>query len=138
MCNTFDMLVELNDWRYIAQCEHKTVHLRWDHLTISLPPCAFLQLARHILAEATAHSVSSSQSRNTPAAHLQPKLRLRLNTVLVEFAHAELLTLRSLLQRALALLTQGTTTAAVPSQVPTPLRPSFPQVTHLKLEQYQN
>jgi len=140
MCNEFHMLVEENDWRYIAQCEHKTIHLRWDHLTISLPPHAFAQFARNILEESARHRELATVATNPNA---KATLRLRLNTVLVEFTGTDLLALRPLLQRAIERLTNDAPLPKLPAtespatNTPPSLQPC-PQPMQFALAQYLN
>jgi len=117
MCNELTHLAQQGDWRYIAQCEHQTVHLRWDHLTLSLPPTAFLQLGAQIIkaCEGTMFPTSvaadvtplttATDDASSPTAK-QP-LRLRVNTVTLEIPAAELADLVALLQRARAQLHQA-------------------------------
>ncbi len=136
MCNEFHMLVEQSDWRYIAQCEHKTVHLRWDHLTISLPPQAFRQLAGQILeASPAVHTPANATIAEQP----QPTLRLRLNTVLLEFPATDLPLLRKLLRQASALLAQEERPVTMPRLPRTPIviQPC-PQPSHFTLQQHLN
>jgi hypothetical protein len=136
MCNVFTMLVEQSDWRYVAQCEHKTVHLRWDHLTISLPPQSFLALARQIIQNVRgerplARTVVSAATPQTP-------LRLRLNTVALEFTATDLPALLELVQAATQRLTPSAPATPTP-RYPTPLthQPDFrPQ--HFTLTQHLN
>ena len=138
MCNEFHMLVEQSDWRYIAQCEHKTVHLRWDHLTISLSPHAFRQLAGQILDASPAVCSRSTSDNVTTPKQPQPTLRLRLNTVLLEFPASDLPLLRDLLRQARALLAQDEQ-LAVPRVPRTPvvIQPC-PQPNHFTIQQHLN
>lgn len=138
MCNEFHMLVEQSDWRYIAQCEHKTVHLRWDHLTISLPPHAFRQLAGQILdASPAVHAPNSSGSVTVPK-QPQPTLRLRLNTVMLEFPAADLLLLCELLRQVSALLAQDEQVAVPRVPRTTVVIQPCPQPSHFTLQQHLN
>jgi hypothetical protein len=41
-------LAKSSDWRYIAQCEHGTIHLGWDLKTLRLRPEDFLQVGRFL------------------------------------------------------------------------------------------
>lgn len=34
MCSQFTKLAESNDYRYVLQCEHGTIHLTWDLVTV--------------------------------------------------------------------------------------------------------
>jgi hypothetical protein len=45
MCQHFLILAECGDTRSIAQCEHTTIHLLWDVVTIRLSRDALLRLA---------------------------------------------------------------------------------------------
>jgi hypothetical protein len=40
------MLAELDERRYIAQCEHGTIHVGWDLVTLHLTRSSFLELAK--------------------------------------------------------------------------------------------
>jgi hypothetical protein len=48
MCNQLIMLAELDERRYIAQCEHGTIHVGWDMITLHLTRSYFLELAKAI------------------------------------------------------------------------------------------
>ena len=41
MCTQFTNLAESNDYRHILQCEHGTIHLSWDLVTVYLTPIEF-------------------------------------------------------------------------------------------------
>lgn len=45
MCTQFTTLVESNDFRHILQCEHGTIHLNWDLVTLYLNLSEFEHLA---------------------------------------------------------------------------------------------
>jgi hypothetical protein len=45
MCTQFTTLVESNDFRRILQCEHGTIHLAWDLVTLYLNLNEFERLA---------------------------------------------------------------------------------------------
>ncbi len=135
MCNEFTMLVQASDWRYIAQCEHQTVHLRWDHLTISLPPHAFRQLAGQILDASPAVRTPSGSDKVTAPKQPQPTLRLRLNTVLLEFPASDFARLRALLTDASALLAENDQCAVQHKSIV--IQPC-PQPSHFTLQQHLN
>lgn len=110
MCKEFCMLVEQSDWRYIAQCEHNTVHLRWDTLTLSFQPEAFLKFGRQILQEHTKVSrlfpaVDAPFSKKAPF-----NLRLRVNTIELELPPSDLPELLMALRFACALLERSRAT----------------------------
>lgn len=44
MCTQFTILAESNDFRHILQCEHGTLHLTWDLVTLYLSTSAFERL----------------------------------------------------------------------------------------------
>lgn len=44
MCNNLVFLAEQDEYRFICICEHQTIHLSWDHVTIYLMPEDFLSL----------------------------------------------------------------------------------------------
>lgn len=45
MCTQFTTLAESNDFRHILQCEHGTIHLSWDLVTLYLNLSEFEHLA---------------------------------------------------------------------------------------------
>lgn len=45
MCNQFTALSRSNDFRHILQCEHGTIHLGWDMVTLYLNLSEFEHLA---------------------------------------------------------------------------------------------
>jgi len=104
MCKEFYVLVEQTEWRYIAQCEHNTVHLRWDTLTLNFQPEAFLKFGRQILQEHVKVSRlfpvdEASFSKKKPS-----NLCLRVNTVVLELPPSEMPELLMALRIACALL----------------------------------
>lgn len=113
MCKEFRMLVEQNDQRYIAQCEHETVHLRWDSLTLSFQPDAFLKLGNQIIQEHTA--VARMFPSITPPTISVPKTKicLRISTIEMEFPPSELPELLLVLRIACALLAQPSATVPI-------------------------
>lgn len=48
MCNHLTFLAQSGDWRYVAQCEHGTLHLTWGRQTLHLQPKDFLRVARFL------------------------------------------------------------------------------------------
>ena len=44
MCTQITTLARSNDFRYILQCEHKTIHLSWDLVTLYLNLSEFERL----------------------------------------------------------------------------------------------
>lgn len=48
MCKHLTMLAKENVRRYIAQCEHGTIHLMWDNLSLRLRPADFLDIVERI------------------------------------------------------------------------------------------
>jgi hypothetical protein len=46
MCTQFTNLAESNDHRYISQCEHGTIYLTWDLMTLYLNLSEFVQLVQ--------------------------------------------------------------------------------------------
>ncbi|MCC9074849.1 hypothetical protein FKZ61_001790 [Litorilinea aerophila] len=49
MCQQMWMLAEQSHTRYVSQCEHGTVHLVWDGVSVHLAPEAFARLSGHLL-----------------------------------------------------------------------------------------
>ena len=39
MCQHLTVLAQWGEQRLIAQCEHDTLHLVWNHVTLALHPC---------------------------------------------------------------------------------------------------
>ncbi|MCB0167130.1 MAG: hypothetical protein KDI79_23075 [Anaerolineae bacterium] len=60
MCNHFITLAVSNDRRLILQCEHGTVHLTWDVVTVHLTPAQFYEVGE-LFTEC--HSTSFTQVR---------------------------------------------------------------------------
>jgi hypothetical protein len=48
MCQQMTMLAELEEHRFIARCEHGTIHLNWDVITLHLTKEYFLELAQEL------------------------------------------------------------------------------------------
>lgn len=48
MCEQYVVLAKHTTACYIAQCEHGTLHLCWDHVSVHLRPPAFLALTQTI------------------------------------------------------------------------------------------
>lgn len=48
MCEQLKILSKANATRYIAQCEHGTIHLVWDNLSLRLPPEDFISIAEQV------------------------------------------------------------------------------------------
>lgn len=46
MCHELIMLAELDERRYIGQCEHGTIHVGWDLVTLHFTRSHFLELAK--------------------------------------------------------------------------------------------
>lgn len=44
MCNNLELLAKFDEYRFIAICEHGTVHIGWDHFTLYLRPEEFVSL----------------------------------------------------------------------------------------------
>ncbi|MCB0191830.1 MAG: hypothetical protein KDJ65_07800 [Anaerolineae bacterium] len=49
MCNIFTTLAVSNDRRLIVQCEHGTVHLTWDTVTMHLSPVLFHEMSELLM-----------------------------------------------------------------------------------------
>jgi hypothetical protein len=87
MCQNRTVLALESAGRYIAQCEHGTIHIFWDNLTIRLRSDDFGQLA-DVIDDAVARlPLQQKQSQG---------LRLRLRGVLLEFSAEDLITLDEL------------------------------------------
>ena len=61
MCNNIRYLAELDQFRFLAICEHEMLHLGWDHAIFYLSPDAFASL-QEMLAEIdqTGHDIANS------------------------------------------------------------------------------
>lgn len=106
MCKEFRMLVQQTDWRYVAQCEHDTVHLRWDSLDLSFQPEAFLKLGNRIIHE---HTMVTRMFPRIDAPAIaadgpKPCLKLCVSNVDVEFPPSALPELLIVLRIACALV----------------------------------
>ncbi len=88
MCQHLTILAEYSSCRYVGQCEHGTVHLRWDHLTIHLQFNDFLLLYQVIQREAAQKSPSSG------------KMRLGIGSLIVELQAHDYQPLIDLMQQA--------------------------------------
>jgi hypothetical protein len=95
MCQQLTILAECSSWRYVGQCEHGTVHLRWDHLTIHLQFNDFLNLYQIIKREAEAKSASKG------------KMRLGIGSLIIELQADDYQPLIELMQRAQSQLEGG-------------------------------
>jgi len=115
MCKEFRMLVEQTDCRYVAQCEHNTVHLRWDNLAFSFQPEAFLKLGSQIIREhgLVARMFPSAPASSSTTSKTQSHLLLRVNTVKLEFPSSALPELLIVLRIACALLERPAATLPV-------------------------
>jgi hypothetical protein len=49
MCQQLTILAQQDEDHYIAQCEHGTIHLRWEHITVHLQVMDFRALLRVVL-----------------------------------------------------------------------------------------
>ncbi|MEM7032640.1 MAG: hypothetical protein AAF629_24010 [Chloroflexota bacterium] len=46
MCNSITMLAQLSDHRFVAVCEHSTVHIYWERFTLYMRPGEFSYLCQ--------------------------------------------------------------------------------------------
>lgn len=90
MCKNMTILAKENAARYIAQCEHRTIHLVWDSLSIRLCPAGFLRLANHICTR-TATLIEQDEGKG---------IGLKLHTIGVRFPPETLATLSDLMNLA--------------------------------------
>jgi len=93
MCQQFTLLYELSSTRYVAQCEHGTVHLRWEAISIHLSPTDFFAL-HQLVAEVHAQQTTDNG-----------KLRLGIGNVTLEFRAEDCPVFLGLLRRTVAQLT---------------------------------
>lgn len=64
MCTQFTTLAESNSFRHILQCEHGTIHLSWDLVTLYLNFSEFEHLAD--LLERGVHLIETSKITQPP------------------------------------------------------------------------
>jgi hypothetical protein len=76
--------------RYIAQCEHGTVHIVWDNLTIRLRPEDFVSLAERACAR-MGNSLAQDEDKG---------FRLKMHAIGIRFPPEILATLRELMSLA--------------------------------------
>ena len=81
MCQKQTILALERAGRYIAQCEHGTIHIIWDNLTIRLRPADFDQFAGMV-----ENAYARIQSQSSP----NGVFRLRMRGVLLEFPPEDL------------------------------------------------
>jgi len=93
MCEKLTILTEHTAFCTIAQCEHGTVHIHWQHLTIHLCEADFLALTR-VVADAYA------ESPQCPS-----KMRLGIGDITLEIAKEDCQPMIKLMRRAAAQLT---------------------------------
>lgn len=62
MCNQLIMLAELDEHRYIAQCEHGTIHVGWGMATLHLSQPYFTVLAQALQSTFPHHEPMLAQS----------------------------------------------------------------------------
>jgi len=112
MCKEFRMLVEQTDQRYIAQCEHDTVHLCWGNLSLTFQPEAFLRLGQQIIFDhiRIARMFPNDDATSETDAKRKSVLQLRVGIVGVAFPTSDLPELFIALQIACALLELPTDT----------------------------
>jgi hypothetical protein len=98
MCRNLTILAKESATRYIARCEHGTVHLVWDNLSLRLRPAGFLGLAKHVCAR-TGDLLNRDDKKG---------IGFRLNGIGVRFPPEALATLRDLMRLAMLQLDEPT------------------------------
>ena len=92
MCNRRIVLALESANRYISQCEHGTVSIVWDNLTVRLCPADFAQVVG-MVEDACSGMFDPTGPRNG--------LRLRLGGVLLVFSPEDLWLLQELMSLAI-------------------------------------
>lgn len=64
MCNQLTYLAAEGSYRYVACCEHGTIHLSWERVTLHWHPKDFVQIARFL--ETAVPHVQQSGSYGDP------------------------------------------------------------------------
>lgn len=91
MCNQLTLLAKAGASRYIAQCEHGTIHVVWDNVSVRLRPEDFQNLAEN--------TTLNMQPWLAPDA--QQGFWLKLHGVAVRFEPESLAVLRNLMYLAI-------------------------------------
>jgi hypothetical protein len=88
MCRNLTILAKESATRYIARCEHGTVHLVWDNLSIRLRPADFVRLTENACTRAGNLMDRDDEKKG---------FRLRMHGIGIEFPPETLATLRDLM-----------------------------------------
>jgi hypothetical protein len=88
MCEQLTILARYTAACYVAQCEHTTIHLCWEHLSVHLCPLDFLTLT-HTVADVCARQSASNG-----------KMRLGIGTLTLELLPDDYHPMIALMQRA--------------------------------------
>jgi hypothetical protein len=87
MCKKQSILALENEGRFVAQCEHHTVHVAWDNLTIRFRPADFYHFA---------DIVRHAHDRMKESAEPDYRFRLTIHGVGLSFSRQDLVLLREL------------------------------------------
>jgi hypothetical protein len=87
MCRNLIILAQESATRYIAQCEHGTVHIVWDNLSIRLRPADFVRLVEN----------ACTRAGNLMDHDERKGFRLRMHGIGIEFPPETLANLRDLM-----------------------------------------
>ncbi len=90
MCRNMTTLAKESATRYIAQCEHGTIHFVWDSLSIRFCPAGFFRLAKHVCARA-GDLLEQDEEKG---------IGLKLHAIGIRFPPETLATLRDLMNLA--------------------------------------
>ncbi len=90
MCKCLTMLAKESTTRYIAQCEHGTIHFVWDNLSIRLRPADFARLAEYVCTRA-----SNPSDPDEPGEKKGVELKMR--AIGIRFSPETLVILRDLM-----------------------------------------
>jgi hypothetical protein len=93
MCKRLTMLAKESATRYIAQCEHGTIHFVWDNLSIRLRPADFARLAEYVCTRA-----SNPFDQGEPGEPDENKgVELKMRAIGIRFSPETLVILRDLM-----------------------------------------
>jgi hypothetical protein len=105
MCNQITVLARESETRFIAQCEHETLHIAWDNLTLRLCPADFARVA---------DMVEDAHARLKDGRGSNEGFRLKMRGLLLVFSLQDLTLLRKLTSRVMSKLDPGRVTDEPP------------------------
>ncbi len=108
MCNQLTLLAKASASRYIAQCEHGTIHVVWDNVSVRLRPEDFINIAEN----------TSLHTQPWLARDAQQGFWLRLQGLALQFQPESLVILRDLMYVALMKMDNAIPTRSLPHHHP--------------------